>query len=117
MMDNDKRMSKYKVKRSNLETYIDKEVQRTKDSTLEIQSKINLLESDLATLDCEENEDTKEINSMQSFFDDMIAKKETELECPVCLDTVSSPIFCCPDLHLICSQCLPKLPKPAKCPL
>ena len=112
-------MSKYKVKRSNLEIYIDKEVQRTKESTLEIQTKIQLFESELAKLEenCAEKEDTKDNTSMQSFFDEMILKKEKEFECPVCLDTASSPIFCCPDFHLICSQCLPNLPKPAKCPL
>ena len=47
----------------------------------------------------------------------MIRKKEEELTCPVCLQTATVPIFSCSESHLICSKCLPDLPKPSRCPI
>ena len=44
-----------------------------------------------------------------------IQEKETELECPVCFETVSSPIFMCSEMHLICSSCYPRLKKCPEC--
>ena len=32
-----------------------------------------------------------------------------KLECPICFDLASAPIFCCLEQHLICSDCLPKV--------
>merc|ERR1719319_1524435 len=42
-----------------------------------------------------------------------IATKTAELECPVCLNTCSPPIYTCPNQHLVCSTCRPHL---ATCP-
>ena len=78
IMDNDKRMYKFEVKRSNLETSIGKEVDRTKETTIAIQSKIQLLESELAIQDHEENED-RDNSSMQFLLDELIKKNEKEL--------------------------------------
>lgn len=44
-----------------------------------------------------------------------IQEKESQLKCPVCYETVSSPIFMCHQMqHLICSSCRPRL---TKCPV
>ena len=43
------------------------------------------------------------------YIDNKIAAKEKELECPVCFEVASAPIFMCSDLHLICSDCKPKV--------
>ena len=40
---------------------------------------------------------------------ELIASREEELECPVCREVASLPLFCCEDQHLICSQCRPKV--------
>ena len=39
----------------------------------------------------------------------LIASREKELECPVCMEVASPPLFCCEDQHVICSQCRPKV--------
>ena len=44
-----------------------------------------------------------------------IQEKETELECPVCFETVSSPIFMCLNMHLVCFICYPRLKKCPEC--
>ena len=47
------------------------------------------------------------------FLVKLIEKKETDLECPVCLETAAAPIFTCQEMHLICSSCRPRL---SSCP-
>ena len=37
--------------------------------------------------------------------EDLIKEKESDLECPVCLETADIPIYCCIRQHLICSSC------------
>jgi len=43
-----------------------------------------------------------------------ISSKESSLECPVCYSVPSLPIYRCPNNHIICKICLPRLSK--KCP-
>ena len=38
-------------------------------------------------------------------INEKIATKEQELECPVCLETASAPIFMCEEQHLVCGGC------------
>ena len=52
---------------------------------------------------------------MVEFLREAIAKKEEDLLCPVCLEPSKVPIFSCPDSHIICSTCVPKL-KAQECP-
>jgi len=44
-----------------------------------------------------------------------IATKTAELECPVCLNTCSPPIYTCPNQHLVCSTCRPQLTTCPEC--
>ena len=41
---------------------------------------------------------------------------EAELECVVCLETGSSPLYCCQEQHLVCSSCMPGVRRTGKCP-
>ena len=63
--------------------------------------------------------DERDANGIHALLDEMIRKKEEELTCPcpVCLETATVPIFSCSESHLICSKCLPDLPKPSRCPI
>jgi len=44
-----------------------------------------------------------------SLLDNQIREKLDALECPVCLSPASAPIYACPESHIICSNCLPRL--------
>ena len=44
-------------------------------------------------------------NDFTKFLKNSIATKERELECPICLEVASTPIFCCSNSHLICGGC------------
>ena len=52
---------------------------------------------------------------MVDFLKKAITRKEEDLLCPVCLEIALTPIFTCPDSHIICSACVPKL-KVQECP-
>jgi len=43
------------------------------------------------------------------FLISSICSKERDLECPVCLETSSAPIYSCPESHIICASCRPKV--------
>ena len=45
------------------------------------------------------------------YVNDQIEAKEKELECPVCLEVASVPIFRCEELHIICLDSRPKVRK------
>ena len=49
------------------------------------------------------------------FFLNSIKEKESELECPVCLETAGGEIFSCVEQHLVCSQCRPRVVECPQC--
>ena len=49
------------------------------------------------------------------FLESEIEDLEKELECPVCFNLATSPIFKCDDDHLICSSCKLKLMNCPQC--
>ena len=52
---------------------------------------------------------------MVRFLKEAIEKKEEDLKCPICLETAQPPIFMCPDSHIICSECAPKVQTCPQC--
>ena len=52
---------------------------------------------------------------MITFLINAIEKKETQLACPVCLETAAAPIFMCQQQHLICSSCQPRVTSCPEC--
>jgi len=57
-----------------------------------------------------ENEELVETNqAMRTFLQEAIVDKESNLECPVCYQVASPPIYKCYGEHLICSSCLPRV--------
>eukprot|EP00092_Neocalanus_flemingeri_P015707 GFUD01017001.1.p1 GENE.GFUD01017001.1~~GFUD01017001.1.p1 ORF type:complete len:326 (-),score=103.14 GFUD01017001.1:29-1006(-) len=62
----------------------------------------------------ENNKFKEEKSALRTFLSETVAQKKALLECPVCLNTASPPIYKCPSDHLICSKCLPRMNR--KCP-
>jgi len=52
--------------------------------------------------------------SLVQVLSSYISSKESSLECPVCYSVPALPIYRCPNNHIICKICLPRLSK--KCP-
>ena len=45
----------------------------------------------------------------KQFLTDSIVVKESQLQCPYCLDMASPPIYKCSNEHLICNRCFTKV--------
>ena len=96
----------------------------------EIKELKNNFESNLKTVDVlmrkgieaeeeEEKEEEKESTANQKLIsfltksieekEEAIKVKQSDLECPVCLETAEGEIYCCIQQHLVCSQCRPSL--------
>lgn len=57
-----------------------------------------------------ENEELVVTNqAMKKFLQEAIVDRESNLECPVCYQVASPPIYKCYGEHLICSSCLPRV--------
>merc|ERR1719167_72402 len=52
---------------------------------------------------------------MAEFLKQAVKKKEEDLTCSICLETAKPPIFMCPDSHIICSACAPKVQTCPQC--
>merc|ERR1719215_506541 len=40
-----------------------------------------------------------------AFMKEQIKTKESDLECPVCMEVSQVPIYTCQEQHIICSEC------------
>ena len=58
---------------------------------------------------------SKQAGSVGRIWQRCIEKKEEDLTCPVCLEVAKTPIYTCPDSHIICSACA-TIPELKKCP-
>merc|ERR550517_2442344 len=64
----------------------------------------------------EEKPESSQTVQLAKFLEESIRKKESNLECPVCLEVAREPIFGCrTQFHLICSSCKSK-PEMTQCP-
>ena len=77
---------------------------QTTDNTLGDQNKVNYEENDQSKEEVKGSMIREPMNrGLVEFIDRQILDLEEELECPVCLEVANhSPIFKCPDDHLIC---------------
>merc|ERR550519_409064 len=51
------------------------------------------------------------------FLEGQIESISLSLECPVCMETASSPIYQCQESHLICGKCRPRVSTCPECRL
>ena len=63
-----------------------------------------------------EKEEVTELRQRHvDFLLSSITEKESDLECPVCLETAEGEIFSCVEQHLVCSQCRPRVSECPQC--
>ena len=121
----DEKLTKIRNKKKKLENYLDLKVCESKRARSllkkeaeEIKGKIEALDK-VKTLQPKTPELLVEIDRQTKAklvghieeIDRQIEAKEKELECPICFDVASPPIFRCDELHIICSDCRPKVEK------
>jgi len=61
-------------------------------------------------------EEAKEVDPFLNFIKETVRTKSLDLECPVCLEEASSPIYSCPARgHVLCSSCRPTVTSCPEC--
>jgi len=103
-------------KKIKLENYIEIEMQKTKERENELKADIKDIEAKITALDVSgTKEKTEQDSKLLDFLTSSILEKINDLECPVCLETATIPIYSCPESHLICSSCRPKMVECPEC--
>ena len=118
----DEVMNKFNKKRMKLEEFITSQINKYKSETSQLETEVKDLKMKQLKHDEEEvffSDEEKASSGVKTvetpnlqlldFIDQKIEAKEEELECPVCLEVASVPIFMCDEQHLICSSCRPKV--------
>lgn len=123
----DELIYKFDSKKHKLEGYIEKELKIAKEKGNSIEANIQNLEKKLSeTKRAIENLPNEVLTfptvppvepnrQLLDFIDNQISEKEKELECPVCFEVACAPIFMCSEMHLICSNCRPKVKECPEC--
>ena len=111
LIENDKRLETLSNKKKELEEMIDSEMRRLMERDAEVREILSRLSSSGPL----KQENTPVDVKMAEFLKQAVKKKEEDLTCPICLETAKPPIFMCPDSHIICSACAPKVRKCPEC--
>ena len=113
--DGDQKLEKILKKKTKLENFIAEKVNENKRAKRQLEKEIEDIKARQERQKSEEMARNK-IEKLQpenlrllEYIDGKIEAKEKELECPVCFEVASVPIFCCDDQHIICSDCRPKV--------
>ena len=113
LAENDERLKELLVKKNEMDEMVDIEMKKYKEQDTEVKDILSRLSAsdDSVKSSRTSGGDTEMID----FLKQAISEKEEDLICPVCLEAAETPIFNCPDSHVICSSCVPKL-KTQECP-
>ena len=113
--DEDQKLEKLLIKKNKLENFIAERMSDNKQAKRQLEKEIEDIKAKRESQRSQETERNK-IEELQpenlrllEYIDSKIEAKEKELECPVCFEVASVPIFCCDDQHIICSDCRPKV--------
>ena len=108
--------NKLTIKRHKIETQTEKKLFQQKTEKANIQDKIQKIEIELNSVQDEKDKrgscDTDKTNDIAKQTQQIAAEiEETErdLECPVCFEICSPPIYMCHLSHQICKKCCPKV--------
>jgi len=110
----DEKLNESLKKKRILEDFIAQEVDANKQAKLGLEREIEFIKTRMEDMDKEsQSEKVNEIKpEIQKFLDNINRKidaKERDLECSICLEVSSAPIYCCDEQHIICSDCRPKV--------
>ena len=109
--DQETKLAKLLVKKEKLENYLDEKSRENHARKLQLENEIEEIKTALQETPSGQTGTSDESLKkwMLKHFDNQIESMKEKLQCPVCFDLASAPIFCCLEQHLICSDCLPKV--------
>ena len=121
--DLERKMAVLKVKKNRFISEIKSLKEQLSDNNKDVKKVVDNKDNTgtITTKDCEKSKKEEEqsfpLEFMQAqilqmkldLLEEQIKKKESDLECPVCLETAQIPIYMCNEQHIICQHCLEKV--------
>ena len=111
LIENEERLKRFSQKKRGMEEMIDREMRKLMVRDAEVKGILGRMSNSGKP----KQETTQGENQMIEFLRGAIEKKEEDLTCPVCLEIANPPIFTCPDSHIICTACVPKVQMCPQC--
>ena len=111
LIENEERLKRFSQKKREMEEMIDHEMRKLMDRDAEVKEILGRMSNSGKP----KQETTLGENKMVEFLKGAIEKKEEDLTCPICLEIAKPPIFTCPDSHIICTACVPKVQMCPQC--
>merc|ERR1719208_770047 len=113
------KLEKMLKKRSKLEKFIEEEICRNKETRSQLEKEVReiklRLEENKKSIEMKKKFETlqPENQKLLEYINRQIEAKEKELECPVCMEVASIPIFCsdCRPKVSTCPECREPYPK------
>ena len=102
------KLDKLMHRKEKLENFLDEAATEIEETKKGLEKEITEIKVQLGETGSPKSEAQPESLELLSEYNSLIESREKELECPVCLEVASPPLFCCEDQHLICSQCRPE---------
>ena len=111
--DVDAQLKRGKEKGARMKMYLDMNIE---DATSELRRLGQEKEELISRLDSVENKlrGNKQKDRLLNIHN-QILRLQTNLECPICTETASSPIYQCKEGHLVCSSCVVRVARCAIC--
>ena len=110
--EKDEKLKKIQEKKNRLEKFLDVKGAENKNAKDQLERELEEIKNKIDNLrkvgDLSKVEPESQ-NLRLNWLEDWIEAKEKELECPVCLEVASVPIYCCAEQHMICCMCRPKV--------
>merc|ERR1719510_386807 len=111
--DVDAQLKRGKEKGARMKMYLDMNIE---DASSELRRLGQEREELISRLDSVENKlrGNKQKDRLLNIHN-QILRLQTNLECPICTETASSPIYQCKEGHLVCSSCVVRVARCAIC--
>ena len=108
--EKERKLEKLLKKKNKLENFIEEKIREQKETKRRLEKEIEEIKArSKETQKASKCESQPGSLELLEYIDGQIESKEKELECPVCLEVVSPPLFCCDDQHLTCAECRPNV--------
>ena len=103
------KLDKLMPRKEKLENFLDEAAAEIEETKKGLEKEVTEFKVQLGESGSPKSEAEPESLELLSEYNSLIESRGKELECPVCLEVASPPLFCCEDQHLICSQCRPEV--------
>jgi len=91
------------------------QIELSKDDIEKSRKKVDMIQNQIDDVFKSKASSATESDPFLNHLDKQITQKSAELECPVCFTVCQPPILRCPEFHLVCCECWPRMKVCGEC--